>query len=356
MPNESLSLQGHRDLFDNYKHSVLGLYAFAQSACWDGAARSIRNGSCYGIPRKMTHPGEGEKPATRIVTPDAVVQASPAGGIVAEMKKHFPATVPVQPFEQIKKQYDAPLLGWWTSDESIPNHDLVLLTHVMSSVNAVDAYREWCKAGNSFSRSFAIVEFGLMQTGQLWFMLRRVEGSLSDAAHDEALRRSKNIPPDVMLDLFKRYKFMDSEPPLMYMLVTVFNYILPLFRTEEEFERASGGRHPTVEVTATQVRNKLEEQFCPPKVDSRQFTLPRIDWVHRTLEAFVRIGIATRIPGPPRKYRISLKKPRVRDVMEYFAAKLLKAEEKERKKAAPPAQGDLFSSSTDRGATGTSQR
>src|SRR5437879_7443193 len=86
------------------------------------------------------------------------------------------------------KSYDLDLSGWWTDSGKIPKNDLVLLTHYLSSTNAVDGAKAWLASGMSFDRPFAIVEYSFTETAQRWFVLKRVFGSLSDLAHDEKLR------------------------------------------------------------------------------------------------------------------------------------------------------------------------
>lgn len=259
------------------------------------------------------------------VTPDAVIQPTDRYGLIAETKKNFPVSAPNEPYNQIAK-YDCALKGWWTTDETIPVHDLALLTHVASSVDAVDAYAAWQESGRSFDRAFAIVEFGWIEMGKSWFLLRRVEGSLSDRAHDEALRRGKKIPYEVMVEILNRFKFVDHQPPLMHMLVLIFNYIFPLFPKETEFERETGGRYPVLMVSASQIRDRLDEQFCPKREDTRQFKLPKLEWVEDAMAAFVRMGIAVRMPDRSKAYRVSFKRPPTKDVVEYFAKKLASAD------------------------------
>lgn len=340
-PEPPKTAQKHRDEVDDYMQTVIGTYAFAQSACWDDETRRQRAGSMYSVPRRMTRlPGSEQPDVPADVTPDAVIQPTGEHGVVAEAKKNFPTAAPNLPFEQMQK-YDCGLKGWWTTTECIRQHDLALLTHVASSIDAVDAYAAWRSQGNQFDRPFAIVEFGWIEMGQPWFLLRRLDGKLSDQAHDETLRRGKKVPHTVMIGLINRYKFVDHKPPLMHMLVVIFNHIFPLFPKETEFERESGGRYPVLSVTAVQVRDKVEEQFCPPREDDRQFRIPRLEWVQEALDAFVRMGIAERGPGSSRVFRVTLRRPPKKDVIDYFASKLashLKAT------AASPNQTDLFGS------------
>ncbi len=372
------ALQRHRDALDDYLESVRGLYALAISASWDDAGKAVRPDARWCVPRRMDHPGDPGDPsatpprrpvARGEVTPDAVVQVTAEYGLVAEMKKHFSTSRPGEVFEQVAK-YDADLEGWWTHDGHIASHDLVLLTHLKSSVAAVDAFKAWQAEGNAFRRPFSIVEFAYMTTGSLWFLLRRVEGQVSDPVHDEALRKGKMISDSNLLSLFSKWKFSEQQPPIMHMLVLLHDYVLPLFPTEMEFERETGGRYPVIEVSCEELREKLSEQFCPLRADDRYFHLPKLPWVRTAIDQLVRIGLATRLPaesksapdtgaggglatsGPSTgrgsaepRYRIALRKPRQKDTIEYFSDKLLQADLNAVRRK-PPEQPTLFDAPT----------
>lgn len=330
------AIQRHKDAIDDYLDTVRALYAFANSSIVDPETRAIRPDSRFCIPRRMS----SREDSGATVTPDAVVQVDPQYGLVAEAKKHFPNNGPSGPYDQIR-QYDRDLLGWWTDNETIAQHDLVLLTHVASSTKARDAYEEWLREGNAYSRPFAIVEFGLFEGGQHWYLLRRVVGRVSRGEHDEALRQGDKIQGAKLLELYEKYKVMDSEPPLMHMLVLVHEYVLPVFPTQEEFEEHTGKRRLAVEITVGQVRDRMEELFCPPRQDSRQFQLPRTAWVRKALEKLGSMELAARMPGTPDTYRVELKKPPRKDTIAYFAGKLLQIEQRAKKKAASE-QPELF--------------
>lgn len=70
MPAKNLTkeIQEERDRIDDYLASVKGLYAFAESVCWDDQERLRLPDSKIGIPRKMNF-GFGKD-----LTPDAVIQ------------------------------------------------------------------------------------------------------------------------------------------------------------------------------------------------------------------------------------------------------------------------------------------
>lgn len=351
MPQDKLTfIQRLHDAFDDYYQSVIGLHAFTHSCTWDDKTKQVRSASHSCIPRRMDRTigqetSEDSKAKTQhsdTVTPDGVVQASDAYGIVAEMKKNFNRKSEEETFEQLKK-YDGDLVGWWTPNERIAGHDIALLTGLPTSTAATDAYARWREAGNSFQRPFAIVEFSLHTQAKVYMHLHRVAGQLSEPEHDERLRQSKQIDVLHLYQLFSRWKFMDNEPPILFMLVHVYEHTLPLFAAEGDFGR-EGATHPVVEVSAEEARNKMEEQFCRRDNDPRQFQLPRLAWVQKALDTLVEIGVASRVVKQKSKpkYRVEVRL-RKKDTKEYFAERLFAlAERKQKKHAAGEKQVDLF--------------
>ncbi len=327
---------------DDYLSSVQGLYAFAASACWDDEERRIRPESKRCIPRTMTCI---VKKKSRNLTPDGIIQTTGEYGVVAEMKKHFRGAT-LKPFAQIAK-YDQDLVGWWTENEKLENHDLVLLTHYLSSTRAQDAYKLWVNKNGEFDRKFAIVEFTFTTQAQSYFALRRVAGQLSDADHDERLRQGNPIPESVFIGITTKYKFYDTPPPLIYMLHLLQDHIFPTLFSEEQYDEETGGTHPQVVVTVRKVRRLLEEQFCDSRHSTREPKLPEASWVREALDAFVDMGLATKHGGRQKRYTVILKKPYRKNPIEYFTRKLMAATEKKGAAKRPhPHQQQLFEKPT----------
>jgi len=311
--------KANRIELDDYLSSVQGLHAFSDSVRWNEDERALLPDSHSSIPRTMTAVRDKE---LHNLTPDCVVQRDPGYGVIAEMKKHYREAGDTSAFEQIQ-QYDDDLLGWWTEDERIPLHDLVLLTHYLSSTKATDAYRYWESKGGEFTRCFAIVEFNFTHQASPSFTLKRVTGHLSDKAHDEALRQGKPIPERFVLDYIRRYKFYDARPPLVYVMLLIHDYVLPSLLSPDAFGGAGGV--PVVVVTAEQVRMILQEQFSGPLNTSRQPMLPRRDWVESALEEFTRVKLAEPLDDVAgRSYRFVLRKPSRKDTLEFLTDRILR--------------------------------
>jgi hypothetical protein len=319
---------------DDYMSSVRGLHAFAEAACYDDAAGKRADGSHFSVPRTMT-PAKGDA-----LTPDAVVQPRLDYGIIAEMKKHYRDGNDDTYIEQVKK-YDQDLLGWWTKDEKLSPHDLVLLTHLGSATKALDAYEKWTKSGKSFQRPFAIVEYAYTEGADRYFMLRRRAGALTDKKYDEELRQGKHLAENLMIRLFAQCKLYDARPPLIHMLFLLYFQTLPLFLTDEEFEASTGKVRKHASVTVAQVRDKMEEQFYPHVPGPRQPKLPKKEWVQEALDALQDMELAKR--DGKDKYHVLIAQPGRKDALSWLVAKRLRVEDRKSGSKPDASQGDLFS-------------
>ena len=257
------------------------------------------------------------------LTPDCVVQVIDSYGVVAEAKKHYRSAEDTSAFAQIAK-YDQPMLGWWTPNEEIERHDLVLITHYMSATRACDAHKKWMSNGNSFERPFAIVEFNFSDQASTYFTLKRAAGSLSDRVHNEALHNPKAIPEHLVIELIRKYKFYDADPPDVHTMLLLHDYIFPMLHREEDFDALQDHEHPVLRITVEEAQTRLAEQFCDPPHKARQPRLPKSVWVRIALDRFVKLGLATCLPKEPDTFEIVLKKPRKKDTLEYFAERIVR--------------------------------
>jgi hypothetical protein len=328
-----------RVLVDDYLASVYGLQALILSALWDESIRSLRASGRSSTHRSMT---PSDPAGSSDLTPDAVIQVDDTYGIVAEMKKHF-AAGKLEHFEQVKT-YDSNLIGWWTPDERIQAYDLVLMTHYFSKADAADTYSAWRKTGRDFSRPFAIISFTHSEQASLYFALERVEGKLSDHAHDESLRKVKRIPGAIAKELiYSKYKFYDAEPPESLTMLMILTYVVPAIPPEEEFDRVTGKKGMRVEVTIERVLEELRK-YCPGQSDRRDKSLPRREWVDRALGWLVKLELCAKVDTSPPRYVFPVSPNRKRDVLEYISERIVRHERKKSQKESENLyeQGELF--------------
>lgn len=132
MPYDHRALQNE---IDHYQNTVWAVEAFLHECCWSPSKNCLDPSIRFGLGRRMrTESGLD-------VTPDLVLQRPAMHGIAAEVKMTFPPPSESKRrddvFEQLQK-YDTRLTGWWTPDEEISSHDVVLLTHFTKAVDASD--------------------------------------------------------------------------------------------------------------------------------------------------------------------------------------------------------------------------
>jgi len=315
--------------YDDYLQTVAGLYAFCKSAIWDEANKKPRDKSTLKIPGKVYKAGDKDKNA---LTPDGLVIINDNYAVVCEMKKHFQLGK-TSHFDQLKK-YDTPLVDFW-ENKNIPNHDLVLLTHYFSKTAASDAFNEWNKI-NKYERAMAIVEFSYSTQVKTYFTLAITTGRLSDQTHNEALRAVKKINDEHVSELLSKYKFYDGQPPLLYTMEVIYDYLLPLCINEnEQLIAPSQG----FSFTSNQVRDYLQKLCIPQNENKQGNTLPKISWVKAALDKFVEIGLGKKTGD---EYILQLRTNSKDDTKSFLGKLIFKKEIEKKKKTKTSNQIDIF--------------
>ena len=133
----------------------------------------------------------------------------------------------------------------------IRKQKITIPIHISTQANATNsqAIQFWREEGNSFKRSFAIVEFTYSEGGQRYFALKKIDGNISDLHHEEQLRTGKQIPEKIIIDIFSNYKFYDADPPLIYMLELIYDHTLTTFPEESEYDAVDSKQYPVVNVS-----------------------------------------------------------------------------------------------------------
>jgi hypothetical protein len=308
-------VQSLKDEYDDYNQSVEGLYIFASVVRYDPKANKYCTGSKMKIPAKFYVKDDSQK---NPLTPDGVVQRSNEEAIVFEMKKHF-NNDEGKDFDQIKK-YDETLIDFWIDDE-LPYHDLVLLTHYTSGTRASDAYKLWVQ-NNKYLRNFAIVVFNSTAMGNFYYTLELKEGMLSNSELMEALRRVLTIPNRVFEEIKSKYKFYDSDPPLIYTMQVIYDQLLPTLFDDTK-ENSLSGEH--LEISVKYLRDRLQELFNSNESNHQENNIPKLKWVSEAIDKFVEIGLAKKIDND--KYLIKMARTK-EDTKEFIAKRIYKVQSK----------------------------
>lgn len=310
-------VQSLKDEYDDYNQSVEGLYIFASVVRFDPESKKYCSSSKMKIPAKFYKKDDSQK---KPLTPDGVVQRSEKEAIISEMKKHF-NNEEGKDFDQIKK-YDENLIDFWTNDE-LPFHDLVLLTHYTSGTRALDSYKSWLKR-NKYVRNFAIVVFNSTAMGNFYYTLELKEGVLSNSELMEALRKVLTIPNQVFEEIKSKYKFYDSDPPLIYTMQVIYDELLPTLFDDTKENSLSGDQ---IEVSVKYLRDRLQELFNSNESNHQENNIPKLKWVSEAIDKFVEIGLAKKIDND--KYLIKMARSK-EDTKDFLAKKIYKIQSKKK--------------------------
>jgi hypothetical protein len=280
---------------DNYINSVLATLAFINELRWDEGKRALNPDTKYCVGRRMTTSATNEVNPSADVTPDLVVQGDEVGGIVGEVTYKLTS---VEQFweDKIKqmKKYDDDLVGWWSENEHIVNHDLSLLVSASRSVLVSDLLQSKQNADPplNFARNVSIIGFERVSGAlQEMISLKKESGVLSNERVSEKLRRSVRVNLQTLLMVYKDKQFVDFEPPQPLLLQIMWEKLFSYYASEgHSFDEL--GRVIQIELTVSQVTKDLQRFYGFESQDDRSPQAPKAIWVRKALDRLVQVELA----------------------------------------------------------------
>jgi len=300
-----------RDEAEDYEQTEKALLAFAAFIVHDG--RSLRDGSHFGLGRRMNRPATPPETASPVVTPDIVAQKSPKYGIVAEAKKSLPSDRKLwEKYARQIQKYEGKLVGWWTDDGTIPSSDTAVLVHYSRS-RAFRRYLEELE-GEFFP---SVIEFHKSSERVEYIAFRLEHGSIADGDLKRRLDDAVEIPFDKVLGSFPNIKYYDAEPPLALLLTNLWLDALPS-RIGDTTRDESIKAH-RISVTVQDLTNELQKAYGSASLDSdeRSVEFPKGSWIRRALEELVTHGLGERDESHKDRYEIHFRRLQG-DVLEKF--------------------------------------
>jgi hypothetical protein len=267
------------DKVDNYIQTVGAIVSLGHIFIYDFKGK-------YKIaPKFQTSPSNRISKSTE-VTPDVAGQTDTMS-LVGEVKKDFPENQEYwdDDIKQLEK-YDDVLSGWPVRPTS--NHDIVLLTHYNMSRRVQKYIQEQItKANLRFDRPFIILEFVRQRDRSEYWSLAKARGNLSDKTLDAMLENPLGVAGDDIVPELSSVKFYDHEPPVVYTMSLLWDFVFPDKAPPEKFREAEGRK--TIEITFTidEAHKKLRDFYGPP--DS---AIPRRRWIANAMKGLERIGLA----------------------------------------------------------------
>ncbi|MBU0765903.1 MAG: hypothetical protein KJ607_13845 [Bacteroidetes bacterium] len=284
-----------REEINNYHDTINAIVGFMNIYRYNDREKELRKDVYVFQGRKFDVP---EVEEVDFVTPDIAINLPTGAGIVGEVKHTFPKNEKywISTFEQLLK-YDNNLIGWFTDDEKIDLHDIVLLCHTSRSRKVKKFYEERSTEEIKFERPFVIIEYFEFEQNKRFIQFRKEHGNLSDSEVNERLEFGIPIPMDKLIDIYSTIKLYDSEPPIAYLLYLIWIHIIIDKAVENpKFRKLRINQTLEVTVDIEEIINKLNERFSfspiHEKSINRQPQIPKKEWITRACNKFVTIGEA----------------------------------------------------------------
>jgi hypothetical protein len=216
---------------DSYKDTVWMMLALIHELGWDDNARATRTDVKHEHGNKQQRSGSNDP-----VTPD-VAMIVPVDGVMGEAKIGFSPKVREPTRDQVLKYDDA--LSVWIADGRVTTGSTILLTHHSRKVDAADFFEAETKAGR-FQPKNAFAIIGGVRNSQAaeFISIERQYGRLANASKDEKLRKVLLIKLEHLVQGYGNIYFYDGEPPLLYLMQVIWDFILPSLQKETAFLNA----------------------------------------------------------------------------------------------------------------------
>jgi hypothetical protein len=324
-----------RDDIDDYQDSVFAIIGFANFYRFDDTTRTMRDDVVVFQGRRLTpSPAKAvnsDGNPVEFVTPDVGILLPSNLGVLAEVKKSFPADEQhwFDDFNQLMA-YDDDLTGWPSASGAVTAHDVVLLVHWSRGRAVCKFYDKHQGREIQFQRPFCIVEFNRSNERQAYFSFRIANGNLSDAGVNAKLENGVQVPMLALTRAYSEIKIYDSEPPLAYMLHLIWEQVINNKASENpKYSALRKKQRIDVEVSVEEVVNELHEKFSFRQlhtVDSdRQPKIPKAEWVQRAFDRLVKAGEAEWLDRPSGRLKARFTKHN--DVLAHFVELCAKDQE-----------------------------
>jgi hypothetical protein len=262
-------------------------------------------GKCAQGKKLKTSASNAVQPNTT-VTPDLAIEISiekedyravneiKAG--LPEDKNHWISTA-----KQLKK-YDDDLDGW--NHTNSKKHDILITTNELRVFELKKYLDELASAGTiKFDRNLAILHSTRSEQLGSFINIRKDYGTISSKKLDDMLSSGVGIPEHNIVKEISQMKFYDSNPPIIYMMMIIWDHVLKTFLGLKQLRELKGNQTIPVVVTVKDVYDKLL-RFTPasnPKCIEHTA-------VKTALLGFVEMGMAILVNSQEEKFEIRFRK------------------------------------------------
>lgn len=282
-----------RDEVEDYEQTVHVLLAFAALIIYDGSTK--KPDTEFGFGRRMGTSATNPISPDNSVTPDLVVQGSATYGVVAEVKKSLSKNKSywVDHADQLLK-YDDDLLGWWTEDSMIGHSDTIMLIHQSRGREFTRFLQDLSeKTPNKIGPTTSVVEFNRSEEAVPYYFFRISFGTIEESNLFENLDIGMNVPLTDVLTSFPSVRYYDSRPPIILLLEQLWIDVFPSFL--DRSERDEETNVIKIPVSVSEVTKEMQLAYGSGALfqDDNSVEFPKIKWIKRAFEWFVKQDMAT---------------------------------------------------------------
>jgi len=335
-----ISIKEIRDKNNYYENTINALLCFIALTTWENNQK--RANCYYSFGRRMTTSASNTISPNQDVTPDCVIQTSSDLGYIIEVKISLPSdeTHWNKIINQLEK-YDDNLIGWWTDDERIPNHNVILLIHLTRSQRFKRYITNLIENGQyDLNDNIWGIEFVSSQETEEYIFFRTFweAHNIFDRNLSNILNEGKDIPLERVKISYGNIKFYDTKPEPEYLLSIIWQDILTHKKSEVEFNKELNCypikidiRELTKELQRSYGSTALQKSCNIDRNEEREIEYPKQSWVKEALDILCKLELAAKDQENMYTYTIFFRELRLqkRDIVEYFAKHRAKKEKKE---------------------------
>jgi hypothetical protein len=272
-----------RELINDYEFTCHTIVAFENIVSFNIAGKCVQG-------KGMKTSASNEIQPNTDVTPDVVIEAPhnsdeyhAVNEITVDMSKddsHW-----LKKARQLKK-YDDDLTGW--DKASSKPHDIMLTTNPARTYG-FNNYMSKLKSENKLEikRPFSILQSTPMEQQNSFIFIKKEYGIISHPVLDNKLSNGLPVARYNINNEINQMKFFDSNPPIVYTMMIIWDHILKNFLDLKQIRELRGNKIVPIEVTVQKV-HELLSKFAPQTNPNCIET----SWVRDALSGFVEIGLA----------------------------------------------------------------
>jgi len=287
------TLNDIKDSIDNYVATCQAIQAFINIIIWDRNKKQYIQSSKYNIGRRMDTSKNNKITPENTITPDIIIQRSKDYGFVVEVKKTLPKNQSywAQYIDQLLK-YDDHLLGWWTGNEKINEHNTVLLVHQYLFAKVEKYIKEKFKEMDiDLLQPFSIVEFSRSPERKFYIFIRCSNiYPINNIEISEEIINGIPVPFETVLLYFGNLRFYDVKPETEYVMSILWLDIFNEKRINVDYDKSK--KYYPIKVDANELTIQLQKLYGSLGNNHRKGEFPKKKWIREALDALVIINYA----------------------------------------------------------------